>query len=232
MRSTEEVDDDGFVLRSQGGRRLLLDRTVLTCCEIKSELFRQSNEVASCITIASGKLGDELFDAGGGMREDLVALKKHSSAPSPPALGHPGEGLKHDQKTLPQSQEVLLRQRLEMSDRPAGRDGLRRGDNGVGVDAVVAVEGSDRSGLTEMLDAERAYTVAGDRPQPGKRRWMSIQHGDDAAMRRQIGEQPFDMRARMHKAAFAHALRGGPAGIEPIGRGDGEQADVAPVLGH
>ena len=46
-----------------------------------------------------------------------------------------------------------------------------------------------------MLDAERAYTVARDRPQPGKRRRMSIQHGDDAAMRRHIGEQPINVDA-------------------------------------
>ena len=36
----------------------------------------------------------------------------------------------------------------------------------------------------------------------------------------------------MHQAALARALRRGPAGIEPVGRGDGEQADVAAVLGH
>ena len=36
----------------------------------------------------------------------------------------------------------------------------------------------------------------------------------------------------MHQAAFARALRRGPAGIEPVGRGDREQADVAPVLRH
>ena len=36
----------------------------------------------------------------------------------------------------------------------------------------------------------------------------------------------------MHEPALARALRGGPAGVEPIGRGDGEQADVATILGH
>jgi hypothetical protein len=39
-----------------------------------------------------------------------------------------------------------------VADRPAGRDGLRRGDNGVGVDTVVAVEVGQRSGLPEVLD--------------------------------------------------------------------------------
>ena len=99
-----------------------------------------------------------------------------------------------------------------MADRPAGCDGLRRGDNGVGVDAVVAVEVGQRSGLAEMLDAERAYAVARDCPQPRKRRRMSIQDGDNATMRRHIGEQPFDMRARVNKAPFSRALRCGPAG--------------------
>ena len=51
-------------------------------------------------------------------------------------------------------------------------------------------------------------------------------------MRRHVGEQPLDVRSRMHKATFARALRGRPPGIEPVGRGDGEKADIAPVLGH
>ena len=36
----------------------------------------------------------------------------------------------------------------------------------------------------------------------------------------------------MDQAALARALRGGPAGIEPVGRGDREQADIAAVLRH
>ena len=51
-------------------------------------------------------------------------------------------------------------------------------------------------------------------------------------LRRQVGEQPLDMRAGVDEAALAGALRRGPAGVEPVGRGDGEQADVAAVLGH
>ena len=47
-----------------------------------------------------------------------------------------------------------------------------------------------------------------------------------------VGEQPLDMRARIDKAALAGALRCRPAGIEPVGGGDREEADVAAVLGH
>ena len=49
---------------------------------------------------------------------------------------------------------------------------------------------------------------------------------------RHVGEQPLDMRAGMHEAAFARALRRGPAGIQAVGRGDGEKSDIAAVLGH
>ena len=61
---------------------------------------------------------------------------------------------------------------------------------------------------------------------------MAVEHADNAAMRRHVGEQAFDMRARMNKAAFAGALRGGPAGIKPVGRRDREQADIAAVFRH
>ena len=49
---------------------------------------------------------------------------------------------------------------------------------------------------------------------------------------RHAGQQPFDVRARVDQAALARAQCRGPAGVEPVGRGDGEQADVAAVLGH
>ena len=35
----------------------------------------------------------------------------------------------------------------------------------------------------------------------------------------------------MRQPAFARALRRAPASVEPIGRRDGEQADIAAVLG-
>ena len=51
-------------------------------------------------------------------------------------------------------------------------------------------------------------------------------------LRGQVGEQPLDVRAGMDEAALAGALRRGPAGVEAVRRGDGEQADVAAVLRH
>ncbi len=118
-----------------------------------------------------------------------------------------------------------------MPDRAARGDGLGGGDDGVGVDAVAAGEVGDGAGLAEMLDAQRAHAVAVDGPQPGKRRRVVVEHGDEAAVGWHLGEQPLDVGARAHIAALARALGGGPAGIEAVGRGDGEQADVAAVLG-
>ena len=94
------------------------------------------------------------------------------------------------------------------------------------------VKGGERAGLTEMFDPERAHPMTRDRAKPGERRRMSVEHGHDPAMRGHIGQQPLDMRARMHEPAFARALRRGPSGIEAIGRGHGEDANVAPVLRH
>ena len=45
-------------------------------------------------------------------------------------------------------------------------------------------------------------------------------------------EQPLDVRAGVDEAALARPQRRGPAGVEPVGRGDGEEADVAAVLRH
>ena len=59
------------------------------------------------------------------------------------------------------SYKLLRRSRRpEMPDRTPRRDGLGGGNDGVGVDAVVAVEVGDRAGLAEMLDAERPHAMA------------------------------------------------------------------------
>src|ERR1700751_4685203 len=93
----------------------------------------------------------------------------------------------------------------EITDRPPRRDGLGGGDDGVGVDAVVAVEILDRAGLAEMLDAERPHAMAGDGAQPSQSRRMTVEHADDAAMARQAGEQALDVRAGANQAALAGA---------------------------
>ena len=71
-----------------------------------------------------------------------------------------------------------------------------------------------------------------DGAEPGERRRMAIDDRDQRAMRRHIGEQTLDVAPGMDKPVLARPLRRGPAGIEPIGRGYGEQPDIAPVLRH
>ena len=56
----------------------------------------------------------------------------------------------------------MLRQRLKIADRAAGRDRLRGGDDRVRVDAVVAVEVADGTGLAELFDAERLVAAVQD----------------------------------------------------------------------
>ena len=80
-----------------------------------------------------------------------------------------------------------------MADRAAGRNRLCRRDDGVGVDAIVPIELGERARLAEMLNAQRARSVSGNSAEPAESRWVAIKHGDNAAMRRHVGEQPLDM---------------------------------------
>src|SRR3974377_334859 len=96
---------------------------------------------------------------------------------------------------------MYSRQRLEVSDRPAGRDRLAGTYDLIGVDTIVPVKLGQRARLAEMFDAKRARTMAGDRAKPGERRRMAIEHADDAAMRRHVGEQALQMRGGGHQAA-------------------------------
>jgi len=74
-----------------------------------------------------------------------------------------------------------------VADGRARRDGLRAGNDRVGVDAVMAIELGSGAGLAEMLDAERPHAMPVDRAEPSERGRVTVQHGDDAAMRRQAG---------------------------------------------
>src|ERR1700688_4601668 len=120
----------------------------------------------------------------------------------------------------------------QMAYRPPRRDGLGGGDDGVGVDAVVAVEVLDRAGLAEMLDAERPHAMAVDGAEPRQSRRMTVEHADDPAMPRQVGEQPLDMAAGVNQTALARPACRGPAGIETVRRRDGQEPDVAAILPH
>src|SRR5438445_6480283 len=75
----------------------------------------------------------------------------------------------------------VLRQRLEVADGPARRQRRCRCDDGIGVDAVVAIEIRDRAGLPEMLDAERAHAMAVHGAEPGERCRVAVDHGYDSA---------------------------------------------------
>src|SRR4029079_14007486 len=103
-----------------------------------------------------------------------------------------------------------------MPDRAAGRDRLRRRNDGIRVDAIVAIKIRQRPGLTAMFDAEWSDAMAGKRAEPCQCCRVSVEHADDSALRRHIGEQALDVRTRMNKAPFAGALSSGPAGVETI----------------
>src|SRR6478736_2128208 len=64
----------------------------------------------------------------------------------------------------------------------------------------------------------------------GERCRMPVEHGDDAAMGRHVRKQALDMRARVHETALSRALRCGPAGVEPVSRCNGKEADIAAIL--
>src|SRR5690606_41985107 len=76
-----------------------------------------------------------------------------------------------------------------------------------------------------------AALLAAPRPRAAAIPALSL-HDALPILRRNVGEQPFDMARRVDKTALARTLRSRPAGIQPVGRGDGEKTDVAPVLGH
>jgi hypothetical protein len=93
---------------------------------------------------------------------------------------------------------------------------------------MMPVEIVDGAGLAEMLDAERLDAVAAHAAEPAQRRRMAVDHGDDAAVARQWRKQFFDMAEMWRAAPFAANLaRRGPAGMQAIGRGNRQQADIA-----
>src|ERR1700726_5220336 len=118
-----------------------------------------------------------------------------------------------------------------MQDRRTGSQGFRRIDDGVGIDAVVAIELANRAGLAEMLDAERLHPVTADAAEPAERGRMTVDHGDDAAVARQRRQQFFDMAQMLHAAAVtSERPRRGPTGMQPVQRGDGKEANVPAAL--
>src|ERR1043165_4257801 len=124
--------------------------------------------------------------------------------------------------TLPIQGRVKKSHRhLAMSHRGACGEALRRLDDGVGVDVVVAIEIVDAAGLAEMLDAQSLEAMAAHAAEPAQARRMAVDHGDDAAIARQRRQQFFDV-ARMFRATVlaADLSRRGPARVQAIRRGD------------
>src|SRR5690606_18449426 len=100
--------------------------------------------------------------------------------------------------------------------------------NGLGVDLEMAVEVGDRAGLAEMLDAQGDGAVAENAAEPAQGGGMGVDGGDDAGTVGNFGEQILYM-AQGLVAMQPRPLRRLPTGIEPIGRGDGEHGDIAPI---
>ena len=92
--------------------------------------------------------------------------------------------------------------------------------------------------LTEVLDAERLNELAAHPAEPAERRRMAVDHRDQAGIRRQGAEQALDRGAGTRIAGPASLLGGVPAGVQPVRRGDREQAGAGnivqnvPVCGH
>ena len=105
-----------------------------------------------------------------------IAVRRTASLRSPTCLASTSSAARRGWPDKPGHDDVVdtfrsLRERRDQTTprcrigRP-GRDRLGGGDDGVGVDAVVAVEILDRAGLAEMLDAERPHAVAMDGAKP------------------------------------------------------------------
>ena len=62
--------------------------------------------------------------------------------------------------------------------------GLRAGvEDGVRIDAVFGVQVGQIPALAEMVGSERHHTLAAHRAEPGMRRGMTVQHGDQSGIR-------------------------------------------------
>src|SRR5260370_4259925 len=79
----------------------------------------------------------------------------------------------------------LSHRHLAVPHRRAGGDGFGGVDDGVGVDAVVAVEIVDRPGLPEMLDAARFHLVAAHAAEPAQSRRVTADPADESALAQQ-----------------------------------------------
>ena len=119
-----------------------------------------------------------------------------------------------------------------MPDRPSGCDSLGGAQDRLRVDAVMAIEVRKRAGLTERIHAEGPHAMPGDRAQPTQRGRVRIGDGDERAIAGHGSQQAFDGAKRIGLPRFARLAGVRPIGMQPIGRSDGEQAHVTPILGQ
>src|SRR5947207_15256683 len=83
------------------------------------------------------------------------------------------------QSRIRKGRQIALHRHFAVPHRGAGGDGFGGVDDGVGVDAVVAIEVIDRPGLPKMLDAERFRLVAAHAAEPAEGGGMAVHHGDE-----------------------------------------------------
>jgi len=91
------------------------------------------------------------------------------------------------------------------------------------------VEILDSARLAEMGGAEHDGPVPPYPAEPGQRGGAPVDHRHDDCVAGHAAEEPPDVAGRERPAGGAHAPGGLPALVEAISRGDGKDADVAPV---
>src|SRR5207302_8496024 len=97
------------------------------------------------------------------------------------------------------------------------------------VGPVGGVGGGEAAGLAEFLDARRRAALAAHAAEPREGCRRSVGDGDEARLRSKLGQKLFDV-ARSVRALPASRLRRGPAAMEEVGGGDGEEAETGDVL--
>ena len=86
------------------------------------------------------------------------------------------------------------------------------------------------SALPEMLDPEAGNDMAMHRAQPTESRGVAVDHRDHSGMPRQGSKQALDVAFRRSFPAASRALGSLPSRVQAVRRGDGQNADVTPVL--
>src|SRR5436853_1583378 len=105
------------------------------------------------------------------------------------------------------------------------KQGARRGiDDRIRVDAVDAVEIGDVPRLAEMVDAGRHQRNRGGAAEPGQCRGMAVADRDERGARTESRQQA------LGAARLAARQSRPPFGMEPVGRGYGEETDTGDIL--